>query len=204
MKVNFENKKMGSNQSAHKLTVTNEDEGEGVIQVSNAIVQRLKQGIKDASNEPASADVRIQKSSRPASPVGGEAPTPLPPGNVPPSGYPSFYYPEYTISAIQMQKQKEAELDKVDEYWKKRVLNLEKKHEEINTILASEYKKATAEYNNDKKIRGDVTIPCIENTKKIAKCYQDHPNQALECAPLVKEFSSCVDECRTRILAARS
>lgn len=138
---------MGASQSAHKLTVTNEDEGEGVIQVSNAIVQRLKQGLQETSSVP--EDVRVQSQrAKPATPEGGAAP--LPPGGVPPSGYPSYYYPEYTISAIEMQRQKEAELDQQDEYWKKRVLNLEKKHEQINNILECEYKKAIAEFTDGK------------------------------------------------------
>ncbi|XP_033231328.1 MICOS complex subunit mic25a isoform X2 [Belonocnema kinseyi] len=193
---------MGASQSAHKLTVTNEDEGEGVIQVSNAIVQRLKQGLQETSSVP--EDVRVPSQSqrvKPVSPEGGVAP--LPPGGGPPSGYPSYYYPEYTISAIQMQKQKEAELDEQDEYWKKRVLNLEKKHEQINNILECEYKKAVAEFTDDKSGCGNVLTPCIENSKKIAKCYEDHPKQALQCAPLVEEFSTCVDQCRMRILAGR-
>ena len=142
---------MGASQSAHKLTVTNEDEGEGVIQVSNAIVQRLKEGLKETSNDPGQTeDVRVQRSSKPASPEGGMAP--LPPGAVPPSGYPSFYYPEYTISAIQMQQEKEKELDEQDEYWAKRILNLEQKHEQINKIMECEARKALAEFTNGKLI----------------------------------------------------
>lgn len=141
---------MGASQSAHKLTVVN-DEAEGnVIQVSNAIVQRLADGIKQASNQSETKNVRAQTLKKPA--VSGEdvVHTPSPPGNTPPSGYPSFHYPEYTITALQMQKQKEVELDELDEYWAKRLLNLEMKHEKINNILQNEYNKATAEYKSGK------------------------------------------------------
>lgn len=195
---------MGAKQSAHKLTVVN-DEAEGnVIQVSNAIVQRLTEGLKQTSNQSANADVRVQHSRKPA--VSGESEIPSansPQGNVPASGYSSFHYPEYTITALQMQKQKEVEIDELDAYWGKRLLNLEMKHEKINSILQNEYNKAVVDYKSEKKGCNEIMVPCMENTKKIAKCYQDHPHQALECAPFVKEFASCVDECRTKIIASR-
>lgn len=138
---------MGANQSSHKLTVVN-DEAEGnVIQVSNAIVQRLTDGLKQTSNQSKNADVKVQSSKKPS--ISAEE---IPSGNVSSSGYPSFHYPEYTITALQMQKQKEAEIDELDQYWSKRLLNLEMKHEKINSILQNEYNKAVVDYKSGKLI----------------------------------------------------
>ena len=138
MEEKFENKKMGSNQSARKLTIPNDAEGEGVIQVSNAIVQRLTQGMQETSDN--SKDVRIQQ-TQPSTPEGGVAP--------PPSGYPT-YYSDHTISALEMQTRKDAEIDRLEEYWNNRLFNLKKSHMQINQIFDCEYKKAIAQYSEGK------------------------------------------------------
>lgn len=43
----------------------------------------------------------------------------------------------------------------------------------------------------------------MENTDKVLKCYQEYPNQILKCGNLVEEFSTCVDQRRAHVIAAR-
>lgn len=130
---------MGSGQSARKLTISNEEEV-GVIKVSNAIVQRLAQraeekaGIKQESST--SQDIR----SNTTNVVPQTAQTA---GVAPSFGYPVYYYPELTMSALQIQQQKEEELKQQDQYWEKRLRNLEDSYQAINRILEDEYNKAT-------------------------------------------------------------
>lgn len=124
---------MGSGQSARKLTISNEEEV-GVIKVSNAIVQRLAQ----RDDEPP-ANPRPDSNRHQAPPS-----APVPPATPAPPGHP-VHYPELTLSALQVQQQMEQELKKQDQYWHRRLQNLEEGYQKINRILEDEYKKAVSE-----------------------------------------------------------
>lgn len=135
---------MGSGQSSRKLTISNEEEV-GVIKVSNAIVQRLAQGEKTRAREPP-AD------ARPAAPIQAPAPPPsaTPRASEVAPEQPVYYYPELTVSALQMQQQMEKELKQQDQYWQRRLRNLEEGYQKINRVLEDEYKKAASETSVDK------------------------------------------------------
>lgn len=195
---------MGSGQSARKLTISNEEEV-GVIKVSNAIVQRLAQQ-RDGSeiNEASSIDVRpdsskVQQSAPPSAAL-------LPPPVA--SGQP--VYPELTVSALQMQQHMEQELKKQDQYWHRRLQNLEEGYQKINRVLEDEYRKAINETSTTKTAQKTVDIqdavqPCLEGSNKVLKCFQDHPKETLKCSNLVEEFSNCVWNVHyTRVIEARS
>lgn len=137
---------MGSGQSARKLTITNEEDI-GVIKLSNSLVQRIAQGERAKANEP-------PPDPKPTIPVQHPTPPPPPPSPsattvVPPvtsnSGYPVYYYPELTMSAHQIQQQKEQELKQQEQYWRRRLQNVDDSYQKINRILADEYQKAIAE-----------------------------------------------------------
>ncbi|KYN50095.1 hypothetical protein ALC62_00123 [Cyphomyrmex costatus] len=130
---------MGSGQSARKLTISNEEEV-GVIKVSNAIVQRLAQGEKSRAHKPPSDAI--------PSPMQQSAPsrvtTSMSHTSEATPGQP-VYYPELTVSALQMQQQMEEELRRQDQYWQRRLRNLEDGYQKINRVLDEEYKKAANE-----------------------------------------------------------
>ncbi|KYM84649.1 hypothetical protein ALC53_05146 [Atta colombica] len=128
---------MGSGQSARKLTISNEEEV-GVIKVSNAIVQRLAQGEKSKSHKSLPDEksaASIQHPVPPTVPHASEATT----------EQSVYYYPELTMSALQMQQQMEEELKRQDQYWQRRLRNIEDGYQKINRVLEEEYKKATNE-----------------------------------------------------------
>ncbi|CAL7937347.1 unnamed protein product [Xylocopa violacea] len=104
------------------------------------------------------------------------------------------------------EQQKEQELHNQNNYWQKRLENLEQKHSRINDIIDAEYKKAAEQlYSNAKKTVNiqDTIQPCQSSSGKVLKCYQDHPKEILKCSTLVEEFSNCVDQRRARVIAAR-
>lgn len=137
---------MGSGQSARKLTISNEEEV-GVIKVSNAIVQRLAQGEKAKARE-SSSDTRSHTSIQHPAPLGATTVPPQPSEAT--LGQPVYYYPELTMSALQMQQQMEEELKVQNQYWQKRLRNLENGYQKINNVLEDEYKKAASETSTDK------------------------------------------------------
>lgn len=144
---------MGSGQSTRKLTITNEEEI-GVIKVSNSLVQRIAQGEREKANEP-------PLNVKPTMPA--QYPTPPPATTVPPvasnavSGPTVYYYPELTMSAHQIQQQKEQELKQQEQYWRRRLQNVDDSYQKINHILTEEYQKAIAETS----VKGDKFQCCL-------------------------------------------
>ncbi|XP_029039444.1 MICOS complex subunit MIC25 [Osmia bicornis bicornis] len=192
---------MGSGQSARKLTINNEEIG--VIGISESVVERLTQKANeknDLGTEVRSTTYKAPSSSQNVSPQfsqsGDTAVT---------SGYVTSY-PQLTITALKIQQQKEQELRNQDQYWQKRLENLQHRHAKINHIIDVEYKKAVNELqkNDSKNLNIQDTVqPCKNSSEKVLKCYQDNPKEILKCSDLVEEFSSCVDERRARVIAAR-
>lgn len=127
---------MGSGQSARKLTINNEEIG--VIEISESVVERLTQKMSETNvtNEVRSA---IEPSSKKTSQLSQSGDISVN------SGYP-VYHPQLTLSALQIQQQNEEEFRKQDNYWQRRLQNLEQKHSEINDIINAEYKKAAEIY----------------------------------------------------------
>ncbi|KZC09339.1 PREDICTED: MICOS complex subunit MIC25 isoform X1 [Dufourea novaeangliae] len=194
---------MGADHSRRVLTIDNEEDI-NVIKVSKSVVQRLTQKTSDTES-----GKEVRSSTLTESVVKKDVlPLPSQTGDIPvPSGYPVYYYPQLTLTALEIQQQKEQELLTQDQYWQKRLENLEKNHLKINRIIDEEYKKAVDELyvNSDKKQVNihDTVQPCLETTDKVLKCYQDHPKEILKCSNLVEEFSNCVDQRRARLIAAR-
>ncbi|XP_076664388.1 coiled-coil-helix-coiled-coil-helix domain containing 3 [Andrena cerasifolii] len=191
---------MGAGQSARKLTINNVEEVD-VIKVSNSVVQRLTQKANTEMQNEVRPTTLTQSSPNkvtPQSPHSGDIPAS--------SGYPVYYHPQLTLTALEIQQQKERELLNQDLYWQQRIENLEQSHLKINDIMDGEYKKAAEELymNGQKKVNvQDIVQPCMENTDKVLKCYQEYPNQILKCGSLVEEFSTCVDQRRAHVIAAR-
>ncbi|XP_011690094.1 PREDICTED: MICOS complex subunit mic25 [Wasmannia auropunctata] len=201
---------MGSGQSARKLTISNEEEV-GVIKVSNAIVQRLAQNEKSRSCEPSpppspGAKPTAAPTQHPAAPPG--AATAAPQAGEATPGQPVYYYPDLTMSALQMQQQMEEELKRQDQHWQKRLQNLEDGYKKINHILKKEYQKTADETSiTGQKIDEiqNTVQPCLENSNKVLKCFQDHPKETLKCSNLVEEFSNCVWNVHySRVIETRS
>ncbi|XP_024879046.1 uncharacterized protein LOC112459248 [Temnothorax curvispinosus] len=201
---------MGSGQSARKLTISNEEEV-GVIKVSNAIVQRLAQGERARAARESASDTRPSAPiQHPAAPPSATPVAPQPQAGEATPGQPVYYYPELTISALQMQQQMEEELKRQDQHWQRRLRNLEDGYQKVNRVLEDEYNKAVSETsvtNSGQKIANiqSAVQPCLENSNKVLKCFQDHPKETLKCSNLVEEFSNCVWNVHyTRMIDTRS
>ncbi|EZA49507.1 MICOS complex subunit MIC25 [Ooceraea biroi] len=193
---------MGSGQSARKLTISNEEDL-GVIKVSNAIVQRLAQGeaMIDKSSS-AKYDTAIQHSAVSSTPI-------IPPQADAAAVHPMHYYPELTMSALQIQQRKEEELKQQEQYWQRRLQNLKEGYQRIERTLEEEYKKAVNETSvaqvGHEIAAQDTAQPCLQNSNKILQCFQDHPKETLRCSNLVEEFSNCVWNMHyTHVIKARA
>ncbi|KOC63372.1 hypothetical protein WH47_04090 [Habropoda laboriosa] len=131
---------MGSGQSARMLTIDNEEIG--VIAISESVVERLTQQMNEKNAE----GVKKVRSATLREPSSTDVESPqLPHNDVPANFGNSMHYPQVTLTALMMHQQKEQELRSQDNYWQKRLQNLEKKHSKINDIIDAEYKKAAEE-----------------------------------------------------------
>ncbi|OAD57411.1 hypothetical protein WN48_02157 [Eufriesea mexicana] len=193
---------MGSGQSARKLTIDNEELG--VITISESVAKRLAQTINN-TNANVTNEVRSATLTKPSTEkiVTSQLPQS---GDIPVNaGYPT-YHQQLTLSALQIQQQNEQEFSEQDNYWQKRLENLQQKYSEINDIINTEHKKATEQlYMNDKKVVNiqDAVQPCQSSSEKVFNCYESHPKEILKCDTLVKEFFNCVDQRRAHVIAAR-
>lgn len=123
---------MGAEQSVRKLTIDNEEEID-VITVSNTLLQRFSK----KGNEINSANTVVS----PKSSESNDAPVT--------SGYPVYYYPQLTLTALEIQQRKEQEFHNQDQYWQNRLKNLKESHMKIQNIMDKEYEKAVDElYKN--------------------------------------------------------
>ncbi|XP_020708817.1 MICOS complex subunit MIC19 [Athalia rosae] len=191
---------MGSNQSARKLTISNEEEVR-VIKVSKAVVQRL-QGAEDENGEKKTTKSAEPPYAMPLPHLVSQRVPVVPDGSA--NAVPVYYYPEYTVSALEIQQQKEEELKNQEHYWQRRLENMERTHKNINNIVEAEYKKAINEFTNGGKVPIPSTrSPCDKHNSKVLKCYQNNPKEVLQCSALVEEFSNCVDQHRANMIAAR-
>lgn len=133
---------MGSGQSARKLTITN-DEELGVIHISNGVAQRLAQGVASQKTKGvADGNAAVGGQWETSSVQQQASPVPQLQSATPTYSTPIHTQPEYTISALKMQQQKEEELGNQNLYWQKRMENLKNSHARVDRILEEEYKRA--------------------------------------------------------------
>ncbi|OXU29452.1 hypothetical protein TSAR_011063 [Trichomalopsis sarcophagae] len=191
---------MGSSQSSRKLTIVNEEDDVNVIRISDAVAKRLAQSAEAANEKPAAAAAVTREAVK--APAHEPTSAAVPARNAAAMQELSdAYYPNFTISALEMQQQKERELADQETYWQRRLQNLERTHEKINRAIDQEYKKALTIFDDCRVIKvQDAVKPCNVNRQKVLKCYQDNPKETLRCADLVEQFSNCVDQRRAQLM----
>ncbi|KPJ00290.1 PREDICTED: uncharacterized protein LOC106124082 [Papilio xuthus] len=113
---------------------------------------------------------------------------------------PPQYIPPPNYESQQRQKDFAAE----EAYWARRIENLKRTHEKINSGMHLEYQKTLKEANElfnlvqEDKIANKLP-PCQEEKAKVLECYSTNPNKSLVCSVIVNQFNDCV--CKSRIAA---
>ncbi|CAH2049921.1 unnamed protein product, partial [Iphiclides podalirius] len=89
-------------------------------------------------------------------------------------------------------------------YWARRIENLKRAHEKINSGMQIEYQKTLKEANDlfnlvqANKVANKLP-PCQEEKAKVLECYTSNPQKSLACSVIVNQFNDCV--CKSRIAA---
>ncbi|CAD7093872.1 unnamed protein product [Hermetia illucens] len=194
---------MGASQSGQTRTVTMENPTPaGVIDISDAVVHRLR-------NNLAKGETATKEKPSPSTDGAGNAkqPKPVPPpspGVGIPSSYPSpgrysqaafvqEHGGEPTITAIEVRRQKDAELAQNDLYWRRRMAQHEQTLNKTNAIMEKEYSAAIedvrARFQNAPPTH--QLPPCQDLKSQLIECYRAHPSESLKCAEKVTAFTNC-------------
>ncbi|XP_068156463.1 MICOS complex subunit MIC19 [Drosophila tropicalis] len=196
---------MGAKQSQPRSVSLENPTPAGVIDISDDVVKRLKQGITQQARENAVASEDTKPVAKPQLPT---KKTPAKAVPVTPAPAPKVVYqtptPVYvpvgataghTISAADVQRQMNQELQKNDEIWRGRMTQLEENLKKTNTILETEY--ANAVEGVHKRFVSTAAAhkipPCQDLKAQLLACYRAHPGETLKCIDEVAQFRQCVD-----------
>lgn len=109
---------------------------------------------------------------------------------------------EPTITAIEVRRQKDAELAQNDLYWRRRMAQHEQTLNKTNAIMEKEYSAAIedvrARFQNAPPTH--QLPPCQDLKSQLIECYRAHPSESLKCAEKVTAFTNCVSQNRIRKL----
>uniref|UniRef100_T1GEX9 CHCH domain-containing protein n=1 Tax=Megaselia scalaris TaxID=36166 RepID=T1GEX9_MEGSC len=189
---------MGARQSSEPRTVNlGNDSPLGVIDVSDDVVKRLKQGLATKAAASTTAPVEKQETVV-ASPAPSRAPE-VHTVFVPASGY-----REPSLTAIELKKKSEQQLRENDLYWRQRMNALEGSLNKTNAIMEKEYSKAVEDV---KKQFADAPAqrqlpPCQDLKAKLIACYRSCNGETLKCSEAVEAFTECVSKNRVQRIEA--
>ncbi|XP_073985819.1 coiled-coil-helix-coiled-coil-helix domain containing 3 isoform X1 [Rhodnius prolixus] len=181
---------MGGQHSTQRISIDNEGDPASVIKVSESVVDRLKGGTDQTMEK---EEEEISKPN-----VRNYGLTHFHhvavPENLPIQGLPY-------ITSKDIQQVLEKEIQKNNEYWEKRIGELQKTHEQMDKIMEEEYLKATEEIKKIlPKVRpANAKLPCQGGRSDVTKCYKSHPQQPLNCAAEVEQFANCLTNTRIKL-----
>ncbi|KAL7046243.1 hypothetical protein ACKWTF_002522 [Chironomus riparius] len=177
---------MGKGQSKTR-TVSFENESSGIIDISEDVVSRLK---KDITKERETKKAEIRDAQLKQQPVQASV--------IPPQMQTVIYQSAPTITAMQVRKEKEAELLANDQYWGERLKKQEDEFLRNNKILEKEFNDTIAEVKNRFKHSSfaNQAPPCQEFKSRIIDCYRKNPTETLKCANEVQDFMNCINRAR--------
>lgn len=178
---------MGGNHSTRKIGMEN-NEPVGVIRVSENVAQRLK-SVNNGGNYNNSA---IYNKSGPSSELSVNNP------NFNHQQFAGSRFPQPFITSSMIREEVEKELEKNDHYWERKIKSLQDNQNKITSILESEFDKACKDVESSfpSLAPKDAAVPCQDYKSMIVDCLKNNANHTLNCSPVVKNFTSCVNNSR--------
>uniref|UniRef100_A0A803J8N7 MICOS complex subunit mic25 n=1 Tax=Xenopus tropicalis TaxID=8364 RepID=A0A803J8N7_XENTR len=96
-------------------------------------------------------------------------------------------------------EQKEAELQRLNTFYREQLSSIEKKNLEIYRLTAEQYH--TAATNAELRVRQRSYDPvCMNLQADILKCYSENKQERLNCSNLAKEYRKCVSAAQKNLL----
>nr|CAD7458124.1 unnamed protein product [Timema tahoe] len=179
--------KMGGSQSTRRITIDNTDPS-AVIKVSDDVVKRM-QGASEKTGQVSNTNIS------PTLNISDDSEVPV----VLTSPRLSGFLPAMT--SLRILQEKEAEIEALDDYWRKRIEKMKEDHKLINQTLDEEFNNAKNEIRDlFHHVPGKYqSPPCQVEKDIISKCYHDNPKKVLVCAKELQQFAACLDQERDAI-----
>lgn len=196
---------MGAAQSSEPRSVSMDNPTPvGVIDISDDVVERLKKGITKQVKDNVKAEAASPKKEA-AVPKPAAAAVQKP--TVVYQNPPQVVYANpggHTLSAIDMRRQKEIELQQNDALWRQRMSQLEQTLKKTNAIMENEYSSAVEDVRKRFATASPMhqLPPCQDLKAQVIACYRAHPGETLKCAEEVAAFRNCVNTQRIQKLDA--
>uniref|UniRef100_A0A1B0BS47 CHCH domain-containing protein n=1 Tax=Glossina palpalis gambiensis TaxID=67801 RepID=A0A1B0BS47_9MUSC len=177
----------------------------GVIDVSDDVVERLKLGISRQAKDSGKMKTTGISAAKEVPVSVADAPAVQRQPAVVYQNPPPVVYSGpagFTITAADIRRQKDIELQQNDAMWRQRMSQLEQNLKKTNTIMEAEYSSAVEDVRK-RFASAPATLqppPCQDLKAQIIACYRANPGETLKCAEQVAAFRNCVNAHRVKTL----
>ncbi|KAK1158513.1 MICOS complex subunit mic25-a-like [Acipenser oxyrinchus oxyrinchus] len=89
-------------------------------------------------------------------------------------------------------ERKEAELKRLDAFYKEQLAHLEKKNIEYYKLTSEQFREAATQAEAHVKKR-NVEPVCSNLQSEILRCYREHQHETLNCSDLAREYKQCIN-----------
>ncbi|VVD02507.1 unnamed protein product [Leptidea sinapis] len=90
---------------------------------------------------------------------------------------------QYAPPPVYYDSQKRQDAAAEEAYWARRIENLKRAHEKINSGMQLEYEKTLKDANK--------LFDMVQADKIVLECYSANPNKSLLCSVIVNQFNDC-------------
>lgn len=199
---------MGAKSSSPRTVQIDNDSPVNVIDVSEAVVDRLKGLHTRDVQQQREHDRRVAEAAVAAARLEWEKQQQQQPPKqsttqfVPAPATTIIHSGGATMSALEVRRQKEEELRKNDLYWQARLKKQEQDLQKTAAILEKEYNETFDQVRKRfENSAPQYQLPPFKEVKaKVVECYKSNASQTLNCAPIVADFENCVQTHRTNLL----
>lgn len=102
------------------------------------------------------------------------------------------------VMAKQLER-KEAELKRLDAFYKEQLAHLEKKNIEYYKLTSEQFREAATQAEAHVKKR-NVEPVCSNLQSEILRCYREHQYETLNCSDLAREYKQCINAAKKNLM----
>ncbi|XP_058844769.1 MICOS complex subunit mic25-a-like isoform X1 [Acipenser ruthenus] len=96
-------------------------------------------------------------------------------------------------------ERKEAELKRLDAFYKEQLAHLEKKNIEYYKLTSEQFREAATQAEAHVKKR-NVEPVCSNLQSEILRCYREHQHETLNCSDLAREYKQCINAAKKNLM----
>ncbi|XP_058856155.1 MICOS complex subunit mic25-a-like isoform X1 [Acipenser ruthenus] len=96
-------------------------------------------------------------------------------------------------------ERKEAQLKRLDAFYKEQLAHLEKKNIEYYKLTSEQFREAATQAEAHVKKR-NVEPVCSNLQSEILRCYREHQHETLNCSDLAREYKQCINAAKKNLM----